>query len=428
MNVESLSMRLAKLTSDMIRIDTSNPPGHTREFVNFLVDYLQLQGFSPDTVEIAEGKPNLIVKVGSGSPTLILNGHMDVVPAGDKGKWTKADPFSGEIKDDKVYGRGATDMKGGLAVIVALFSDVAKLIEDRGAGSLTLVASADEEVGGANGLGALVSRKVVTGDAAIIAEPSGVETISIGEKGLCQISLTVKGRSAHGSMPILGDNAITKSLDVIELLSQAIDSYNSKIEPPKDLEEMLESSIDVLVEEASKSQVKISRSEAEYVLKKITFNPGVMHCGTKINVVPDRCDVEIDTRLPLGVKGGGERTACELLLEDIRSILLENLPPDSFELGILNSSEPNYTDPNSGIVKVISNSIERVLGVKPKYRIETGATDGRYLRYVGVPVAIYGPGEPFLAHAYNEYVKIEDLEKAYRVLRDAVLSFFNVSE
>jgi succinyl-diaminopimelate desuccinylase len=424
---ENLGQRLAKLASDMIKIDTSNPPGNTREFVNFLVDYLQLQGFTPDTVELEEGKPNLLVKVGSGSPTLILNGHMDVVPAGDEDKWTEAKPFSGEIKEGRVYGRGATDMKGGLAVITALFSDVAKLIEDRGAGSLMLVASADEEVGGEKGLGGLVRSGLVKGNAAIIAEPSGVDTISMGEKGLCQLRLVVKGRSAHGSMPILGDNAILKAGDALEIVSQVIGIYNSKLELPKELEELLNSSVDVLVDEANKRQLKISREEAEYVLKRVTFNPGVMRCGTKVNVVPDRCDIEVDLRLPPGVKHNGSHSACDALAEMVLDSLEVNLHSQDFEIKVIGSSEPNFTDPNSDIVKVVAQAVEKVVGARPRYRIETGATDGRYLRYAGVPTVVYGPGEPFLAHSYNEYVKVKDLEIAYRALYDAVLAYFKVS-
>ncbi len=427
MTEESLQDRLARLTSDMIKIDTRNPPGTTRQFADFLIDYLQSRGFSADSIEYEKDKPNVIAKVGSGSPVLILNGHMDVVPPGEPEMWKEARPFSGEIKDGKVYGRGATDMKGGLATIVVLFTDVAELVEKSGSGTLILAATADEEVGGANGMGSLVANGVLKGDAAIIAEPSGVNTISVGEKGLCQIELKIKGKSAHGSMPVLGSNAILKAVDALDIVSQAIDYFNSRLETPKELESAIEGSIEVVMEEASRSQVKLSRKEVEYVLQKITFNPGVMACGSKINMVPDLCRIEIDTRLPLGIRGNGHKSACEMLVDEMRAVLADTFSLDTFDVSIINQSEPNFTDPNSRIASILASSVERNLGVRPRFRIETGATDGRYLRRAGVPAVIYGPGEPFLAHSYDEYVKVEDLEKAYRVLRTAVLEFLGVN-
>ena len=434
----SLDEELAKLTSDMVKIDTSvveteeGPRGTTRELANFIVDFLQLQGYTPDLIEFVEGKSNVVLKVGSGRPTLVLAGHMDVVPPGDRSRWHD-DPFSGRIADGKVYGRGATDMKGGLAVILKLASDLGKVVEDRGAGTLIFAATADEEVGGWNGLGSLVEQGIVTGDAAIIAEPSGIKNVAIGEKGLCQVKLKVKGVPAHGSTPLLGDNAIVKAFKAIDYMNEVVKAINSKIIVPGSLARVVEDAVDAFLEElrAATPLKKVSVKEVEEVVTKITFSPNIIKGGEKINVVPDSCEVYIDMRIPVGFEGKRGRGACETLVDTMKESLSQ-LPPgdglrDSVDIEIINQSEPNYTDPNSAIVQYISEGVRRVIGVRPRLKIETGATDGRYLRRKGVPTAVYGPGEPSLAHAYDEYVRVDDLLVAYRAIRYAAERFFGLS-
>ncbi len=426
--------RLAGLASDMIKIDTSNPPGRTRELADFIVDYLQINGYSSETYQFEEGKVNVISRVGKGGPTLILNGHMDVVPPGDRSRWS-FDPFSGTVTDDgRVLGRGATDMKGGLAVATAIFVDLAPLVEKEGLGTLLYVASADEEVGGQKGLGALVEQGIVSGDAAIVAEPSGVDTISLGEKGICQVRLVAKGRPAHGSMPILGENAIMKAMDAVQILSKAVEAINDRLSYSGEVDELLAGSVNVLLEEASKRRMKLSRAEAEYVLKKITFNPGVIRGGTKVNMVPDQCEVEVDMRVPLSMVPGPEGTKpCEKIVEEAYGLIMMDLAREQKReevardilLEIISQSIPNYTSPSHPFVGVVRDSIREVLGVEPRVRIETGATDGRYLREKGVPTVVYGPGEPFVAHSYDEFVRVDDLVVAYNVLSRAVTRFFS---
>ena len=423
--------RLISLASDMVKIDTSNPPGRTGELADLIVDYLQINGLTSDTYQFEEGKVNVVAKVGKGSPTLILNGHMDVVPPGDRSRWS-FNPFSGAVTDDgRLLGRGATDMKGGLAVATAVFVDLASKVENEGLGTLVYVASADEEVGGQKGLGALVQQGIVSGDAAIITEPSGVDTISLGEKGICQVRLIAKGRPAHGSMPILGDNAIMKAMDAVQILSKAVEAINDRLTPTDEVEELLSLSVNVLLEEASKRRMKLSRAEAEYVLKKITFNPGVIRGGTKVNMVPDSCEVEIDMRVPLSMAPTPERvTPCERIVDEASGLIAMDLGKGREEatrdiaLEIISQSVPNYTSPSHPFVGIVKDSVREVLGYEPKIRIETGATDGRYLREKGIPTVIYGPGEPFVAHSYDEFVRVDDLVITYNVLVKAVARFF----
>lgn len=425
---EELKGELAKLTSDLVKINSSNPPGITREVANFLVDYLQLNGFTPDSIEVVEGKANVVVRAGSSPPTIILVGHMDVVPPGSLAGWHR-DPFSGAIEDGKVFGRGATDMKGGLAVITRVFVDLASKLESKGVGSLMLVATADEEVGGAAGMKALVEQELVKGDAAIVAEPSGIGSIAIGEKGLCQIALRVRGRPAHGSVPMLGDNAIYKAFQVINVLSEFIGNINSRLRSPSELNDVIEQSSELLIEEVSRQAMRLSAEEARTVLEGITFNLGVMKGGSKVNVVPDLCEAEIDMRLPLSLANMPQRSPCSWLIGEIKSYLPIVLGEESssVEIEVINESRPNYTPPDSPLVEILSRNVSKVLGRPPRVKVETGATDGRYLRALGIPTVVYGPGEPSLAHAYNEYVLVDDLLVSYKVIAGTVSDLTGLS-
>ncbi|AFZ70424.1 acetylornithine deacetylase or succinyl-diaminopimelate desuccinylase [Caldisphaera lagunensis DSM 15908] len=403
---------VVKVTSDLIKINSQNPPGHTNEVVNYIKDLLSIHGIKYEIHEFEANKPNLIAKIGNGSPTLILNGHMDVVPPGDESKWIYP-PFSGKIVDDKIFGRGATDMKGGLATILVSTLELSDLIEKNN-GSLVFIASADEEVGGHAGMQGLVENNLIKGDAALIAEPSGYNRVSIGEKGLCQTKIVTRGLPSHGSMPILGDNAILKMYKAINLVKEGVEELNSKIVIPEDVSIAIKETANTYETIIKEKKLNLSVADIENQIKTISFNPGVIRGGTKINVVPDYCELELDMRIPPGC-----------LCENVRNYIKNKLN-NVAEIYPIDTSNANFTSLNEKIVKTALNSIEKILGKNADLHIETGATDGRYLRNIGIPTIIYGPGELFLAHAYNEYVKINDLKMALRITEDIIKEYLNL--
>ncbi len=413
MGRDDLRSEIPNLVSRLIQIPSVNPPGFTINVAGFIRDWLNEHGFTSEFREYAKDKPNVIARVGRNKPVLILNGHMDVVPPGDDSKWTYS-PFSGRIVEDRVYGRGATDMKGGLAVIMTVFAELAPLIEKQGSGTLIFSATADEETGGHPGVEALVRDNVLTGDAAIIAEPSGSSRYYIGEKGLCQVKLVTRGRSAHGSLPVLGENAIMKLIRAISKAEELISEFNSGIKIPSELVNAIKNSAEVYLEAAKASGLNLTLSDFERVVGTVSFNPGVINGGSKINMVPDYAELELDMRIPPGVSPNQ-------VINHLRSGL-----SSIADVEILDTSEPNYTSPGETIARLVHEGIEKVLGAPPKPVIVTGATDGRYLRARGVPTVVYGPGELALAHAYNEYVTVDDLLKTHDVMTYAVKRFFGV--
>ncbi|MFP3484576.1 MAG: M20 family metallopeptidase [Vulcanisaeta sp.] len=409
-----LRNEIPNLTSKLIQIPSVNPPGLTADVANFIRDWLSAHGFSSSVYEYARGKPNIIAKVGSGRPVLILNGHMDVVPPGDETKWTYP-PFSGRIIEGRVYGRGATDMKGGLAVIMTVFAELGPLIEGLGSGTLIFSATADEEVGGHVGVEALVRDGVLIGDAAVIAEPSGPTRYYIGEKGLCQVRIVARGKPAHGSLPILGDNAIMRLIRAVERAEELINEFNRTVKVPSELVEAIRNSAEAYMEAAGALGVKLSLNDFERVIATVSFNPGVVRGGSKVNMVPDYAELELDMRVPPGVSPS---QVIELLRNGLSGLA---------EVEVMDTSEPNYTSPSERIAQLVHEGIERVLGARPRPMLITGATDGRYLRARGIPTIVYGPGELALAHAYDEYVSVEDLVRVHDVLNYVVRRFFGIT-
>lgn len=268
----------------------------------------------------------------------------------------------------------------------------------------------------------MVRDGVLVGDAAIVAEPSGGFRYYIGgEKGLCQVKLVARGgRPAHGSLPVLGDNAIMKLIRAIGKAEELIDEFNrGGIKLPSELMEAIENSAEVYLE-ASRggSGLNLALSDFERVVGTVSFNPGVIRGGSKINMVPDYAELELDMRVPPG--GVSPNQVINHLKSGLSGIA---------DVEVLDTSEPNYTSPGETIVRLIHEGIERVLGATPKPIIVTGATDGRYLRARGgIPTVVYGPGELALAHAYNEYVTIDDLVKTHDVMVYAVRRFFGLEK
>ncbi|BDC18548.1 M20 family metallopeptidase [Acidianus sp. HS-5] len=337
------------------------------ECASFIKEYLENHGFKAEIKEYVKGYPIVLSSSGKGKP-LMLNGHFDVVPPGEG--WS-SDPFTPKAIEDKIYGRGSTDMKAGLAVLMETYVSIADKLNY----SLLFTAVPDEETGGKNGSKFLAEE--YSPFFVIIGEPTGSERVNIGEKGLLQVRVKERGKSAHGSTPSLGENAILKLVDDITELRRRIEKTEVAI--PKDVEEAV-------------NNVKEIDERIYGDVKKITFSPGVIKGGSQVNVVPDYAEAEIDMRIPPGAS-----------VKDIMKRM------EGIE--IINSSEPNYT-PLPPFIKL-------------KPFITPYATDGRYFRMKGIPTIVYGPGELNKLHSPDEFVKIGDVKASLEKLKEILLSINN---
>ena len=324
----------------------------------------------------------LLARIGSGDKVLQYNGHYDVVAPG-KG-WTVTDPFTPKKIDGKLYGRGATDMKGGLAAFTAALAYLSSTKEP-----LDHIVEAayvpDEEIGGLTGTGYLVRELGSRPDWVVIGEPSGLGTIWVGHKGLVWMEVIVKGRQTHASTPWLGDNAFEKMVCVARyLIERAKPSIESRV-----------SRYEYDVEESRRPTMVMG---------------GRLTAPGSVNIVPGEVSFSIDRRLIVEEK-------LEEAEEELRRYVLEaasNCGAD-VEIRVLSRLNPSFTDPDTDLVRTLSSIVEKVIGASPRRVVCTGGLDLHYYTDAGVKAVAYGPGVFGVAHAANEYIVLDDLYRAVDV-------------
>lgn len=366
------------LTRDLIRFDTVNPPGNERPCAEHLGRLLQDAGFAVSYHDLAPGRASLIARVGGGEkPPLCFTGHIDTVPLGAM-PWSK-DPFAADVEGDRLYGRGASDMKGGVAAFVFAMIDLMPgLAEGPG---VELVITAGEETGceGAfhlAGLGDALGRA----GAVVVAEPSANYPY-VGHKGALWLKARSRGVTAHGSMPERGVNAIHKAARAITKLEDF--DFN------------------------------VARHA---VLGKPTLNVGTVHGGMNVNSVPDQADIGIDIRTIPGQDHGGVRAS------------LESYLGDDVEIDATVDVEAVWTDPADAWVKEVFAVMAPLLGEAPETRGATYFTDAAALTpaYGGPPTVILGPGEPHLAHQTDEYCLVSRIDQAVEAYRRLARSWCGI--
>lgn len=397
-----LADKVVALASRLIRIPSINPPGNTEEIAAFIADYLSRNGVSAELHEPSPGKVNVVARIGEGceGEALILNGHMDVVPVGDESKWSFP-PLSGEVRDGFLLGRGSSDMKGGLAGMIEAFIAAAEL-EKYLSRPIVLACVADEESGGEFGSSYLVERGITRGAGALIAEPTGLNWINVGEKGVFWSRIKMRGKPGHGSLsPYFGENAIIKACEVIRELLRVTEIKTSL---PSGLDEVLISSRMLIEQFCGKG--------TGAALDHVTVNIGVIRGGVKINVIPDFCELEVDMRIPIGLSSSK-------IMDFIKDILEKY----GGELEVISSSEPNYNPPDCEIFRFLKKAVLYVLGLDAKPFIQMAASDARFYRAYGIPTVHYGPGELETIHGYDERVKVEDLVKFAKVYAGLIAEY-----
>jgi len=402
-----------RLCSEMVKIPSENPPGDMREIASFIAGWLGDYGFFVEAYEPDKGKVNLVAKIGGmEGPALILNGHMDVVSAGNAERWDFP-PFCGEVRGGRILGRGAADMKGGLASIMMASTAVLEILGDP-PGRLVLNIVSDEEVGGHYGSEWCVENGKVDGDGCIIGEPTGANSSFVGEKGICWLRLKSKGIPAHGSLPMLGENAIERLVRAFPIARRL---EKEKIKTPSELSETIKASQKFHMEIGKKTGL-MDRAKLRDIAGAVdhcTANIGLISGGVKINVVPESCSAEIDLRIPAGLTSSKVKGRLEELLGE------EGL--GDIECELLLESDPSYTAPSLRIYAVLKKNVREVMDVEVTPLLVTGGTDGRYFRLKSIPTVCYGPGEFSVAHAYNEYLLIDELLGATKVIAGTIKDF-----
>jgi succinyl-diaminopimelate desuccinylase len=404
--VEDRIEELTALTVELIRFPTVNPPGEAyRPCAEYLGERLRRRGFAVDYVR-GEGAPgdndrypraNVVARFeGRGpGPTVHFNSHIDVVEAGEG--WT-VDPFAGVVKDGRVYGRGACDMKGGLAASV-MAAEAFVAVNPDFHGAIEISGTADEESGGFGGVAHLArlgyfSKPRV--DHVIIPEPLDKDRICLGHRGVWWAEIETRGEIAHGSMPFLGDCAVRHMGAVIE-------AFERDLFPALDRKQ---TAMPVVPEGARRSTLNLNSVHGG---QTEDFKPGLPSPN-----VPDSCRLTIDRRF--------------LLEEDIAEVkgevvaILERLkrerPKFDYRIRDVMEVPPIMTERDAPVVTAVAEGIRSVFGKEPDYVISPGTYDQKHVARIGHlhDCIAYGPGLLDLAHRPDEWVGIADMVESAKVM------------
>jgi acetylornithine deacetylase/succinyl-diaminopimelate desuccinylase family protein len=360
--------RLVRLTQDLIRINSENPPGREQQVAQFVARFLRKLGLEVRLVSFTAGRPNVLACLPlAKAKSILLSPHLDTVPAG---KGWKYPPFSGKIIDGKIYGRGATDCKGNLA---ACLEAIQSLREEKAKLNVELIfaATADEESGSEAGIIPLLEKKILSPDAALIMDGDEFE-ILICQKGLVHFKIKIFGKKAHGAYPWRGVNAI-------EIASKII-----------------------LQLKAMKLAFTPHR-----LLRQPTVNIGTIRGGEKVNMVADFCEFEVDLRFLPGMQAAK-------LLAQARKIIRGQAK--KFALEIDGIQAPYEISPKHWLVASLIKSLKNSRAAV-KIKGSEGATVMTFFQKRGIPALGFGFGAEGQAHTSDEYVLIDDLCRGAEVLR-----------
>ncbi|MBM2825262.1 MAG: dimer protein [Dehalococcoidales bacterium] len=421
-------MEVTEILSQLIKIPSVNPPGGETKVAVFLKNLFDEAGISNEIIESAPGRGNFIASLGSGEKSLLFLSHADVVPAGEG--WDFG-PFGGEVKGGVVYGRGALDCKG---LVAAEAQAMRQLSKHRLGGKLIFAATADEENGGSYGVKFLTENHPAKLMADFAINEGGQEPmmagnrctgfIQAGEKGPVWTKLKFRGISCHGAIPTLGDNAIAKASQAVVRLAH----YRSEVKLTPEIKGLLDNlnqsgdgkgitaqNVDAFLD----SYPDRTMAETIRSLTRMTISPNEIHGGSRTNIVPDNCEIQVDIR----VLPGQDK---QYVLNILRSLLGEEV---DIEIPAFNPASFSLT--GSAHYRLIERTMKDSLGEINCFPImSAGATDSRFLRAMGVPC--YGPGiattdfDParrMTVHARNESIDIKSLQLKVDFLVNLALNY-----
>ena len=418
--IDSRRDDLISLTQELIRIPTLNPPGENyREICEFLSTRLQNSGFGIELVR-AKGTPgdsdkyprwNVVARREGAhrGQCVHFNSHIDVVEVG-RG-WTQ-NPFGGDLVGDKIYGRGACDMKGGLAAsIIAAEAFIDTNPDFHGA--IEISGTGDEESGGYGGVAYLAEKGFFSPNRVqhvIIPEPLNKDRVCLGHRGGWWAEIETFGEIAHGCMPFLGDCAVRH-------MGAVIDKFETELFPAMAARR---TDMPVVPDGARSSTMNINSIHGGQPEQEEDFTGLPAHC------VPDSCRIVIDRRFLVEETLEDVRGEVERLLDGLKA----ERPKFDYEIRELNSVLPSMTDRNSPIAASVAKQIEKVMGKPAEFVASPGTYDQKHIDRIGKlkNCVAYGPGILELAHKPDEYVGVDDMIDSAHVMARCLSDFLLPNE
>ena len=399
--IEQDREEIIQFLSGFVATPSPNPPGDTTAAAQFILQHLHKHQVPAEVRAAKDWLPNIVGSFEAAKPGrhLVLNGHIDVFPAGDPKTWSR-DPWSGAIADGKIHGRGVVDMKCGTAASIWTYIYLYRLRE-RLAGKLALTCVSDEETGGTWGAKWLIETfpSEFAGDCMLNGEPSVPNMVRFGEKGTLRIAFEVDTPGAHAAYTHLSDNAIKIAT---ALIGDLYTLENLEIEQEAEVKR-------AILNGASAINAGLGVGAAD-ILNRVTVCVGVIQGGIKINILPGHCRMEVDIRLPVGATHA-------MLLERIDGIMVR-YPQAKYFPGWTHSCEPTYSPPDHEMMRILKATVIGLGLPEPAAAVSLGATDSKHWRQHGVPAYVYGCRPTNMAKAD---VQVE-IEEYLHIVRTHVLA------
>jgi succinyl-diaminopimelate desuccinylase len=372
---------VVKFCQELVRIKSVNPPGDELPAAEYVASTLKKAGLEVELIRHSTTRASVFAHLKSSRkiPALLFNGHLDTVPVGTE-KWIHP-PFEAEISEGRIWGRGTADMKAGLAALMV----AAKTLAEVGLplrGDLILAATAGEETDSLGATSIATRPDLGPVQAVVIPEPS-YNHIYVAEKGALWLELSTQGKTAHGSMPDLGQNAIMMMVTLIHELQQLAIPYQ---EHP--------------------------------MLGGLTQSVNTIAGGMKTNVVPDHCVTTVDLR----TVPGQDHPAIVRQIEDLIADLSHRIPGFKASVSVINDRIPIETSPEEPVVQSFADVVAEVTGERPVPKGVRYYTDAvAFVPVLRTPMIICGPGDARLAHQPDEHVEVSKLIEAAKIYTLAAL-------
>ena len=381
----------------LLRAPSPNPPGDTRAVADLVLGALREAGLEPLVFSPYPEMPNIVARFDGARPGrhLVLNGHMDVFPVAEH-EWSRG-PWSGEVAGGRVYGRGACDMKGGLASLLHAFLHLHAL-RDRLPGRVTFTAVSDEETFGPWGARWMFEhrRDLMLGDCLLSGEPSSPQCVRFGEKSPYWIAVTVRARGGHGAYT----HATASATKIAARIARALEEVREvPVRAPDNLVAMFRDP-DI----ARRIDEGCGAGHAA-VIPEVTLNIGRISGGLKMNMIPSECRIEADIRLPIGLTREALRPHVARILSRFPEAEWEEISPPE--------DAPNWSDPGGEMMQIIRRTVQDLGRPAPVSVVTLGGTDARLWRYQGIPAYVYGPS-PQTMGAADENIAVEDFHHVLR--------------
>jgi succinyl-diaminopimelate desuccinylase len=374
---KKMQSELVAILSDLIALPSPYPPGTSVEICAYTAKRLKKAGYKVEVATKTKGVDNVVARM-KGKGVIAFNAHVDTVGVGERANW-KSDPYKALVKGGLVYGLGAGNCKGSMAVQIWLAEEIAR----RGGptkGELIFTFVADEENLGPDGMEFLRDSDKVRPDALILGAQTENNLI-VAERGVMWAKITTKGRAAHAGNPAAGDNAILRMMRLVGALSSYYDKALAK---------------------------RVSGA------MKSTVNIGMFHGGHNTNVVPSACTVEVDRRLLPDEKVKDAFAELKRVIDGVGE------PRSQYTVEFLTGTNGFFAPENGAAVGAFEAAVKTRTGRKVKFLNATGVSDGRYYADDGIEIINFGPGSGAQGHAANESVPIAEMIEAAGIQLDVV--------